>query len=467
MTLYRGLPYDLPLGIELYSEVYSIPVQAGSVPEDRRDSLTDHDLRSRDDAVTLLDDLEADAVAPTAAGAGAGTGGQAAGGQPRAAAKGGGARLQRRPGGWRRDVRRRAGRRRQRQLSARNRELLALVPVAVLVAAGFAAVFIVNDNEVSDVSLTYGGYFLALCLAAHVFLRIRLPYADPYLFPLCALLAAIGLVVIYRIDDELAFDQASVFVLGLVLFCLTILFLRDYHVLERYRYLIAIAGILLLLAPFITRNPVNGAYLSVDIGPISFQPAELAKICIVIFLASYLAEKREMLSVAARRVLGLTIPPLKHFGPLLVVWGAAMLMLVFIRDLGSSLMFFGAFLALLYVATNRFSYVLIGLVIFAVGAYAIGSSISHVHDRFEIWLDPFAGERARRRRPGAAVAVRAGRRRPLRAGARRVAAEAAGPVRAQLRAAVPRVRQHPPGPAHRLHLRGDHDGARPVRRLRA
>ena len=96
-----------------------------------------------------------------------------------------------------------------------------------------------------------------------------------------------------------------------------------------------------------------------------------------------------MLSVAARRVLGLTIPPLKHFGPLLVVWGAAMLMLVFIRDLGSSLMFFGAFLVLLYVATNRFSYVLIGLLIFAIGAYAIGSSISHVHDRFEIWLDPF------------------------------------------------------------------------------
>ncbi|MFI5123010.1 MAG: hypothetical protein ACHQJ5_08935, partial [Vicinamibacteria bacterium] len=134
-------------------------------------------------------------------------------------------------------------------MSARNRELLALVPVAIIVTAGFAAVFIVKDNDVSDVSLTYGGYFLALCVAAHIFLRIRLPYADPYLFPLCALLAAVGLVVIYRIDDKLAFDQASVFVLGLVLFCLTILFLRDYHVLERYRYLIVIGGLLLLLLP--------------------------------------------------------------------------------------------------------------------------------------------------------------------------------------------------------------------------
>ncbi len=277
-------------------------------------------------------------------------------------------------------------------MSARNRELLALVPVAVLLTAGFTAVFITQskDGEIGDLSLIYGAYFLALCVVAHVFLRIRLPNADPYLFPLCALLAAIGLVVIYRIDDELAFNQASVFVLGLVFFCLTIVFLRDYHVLERYRYLIATVGILLLLGPFITRNQVNGAYLSVDVGPISFQPAELAKICIVIFLASYLAEKREMLSVAARRVAGLTIPPLKHFGPLLVVWGAAMLMLVFIRDLGSSLMFFGAFLALLYVATGRFSYVLAGLFMFAIGAYILGSNISHVNDRVDIWLDPFA-----------------------------------------------------------------------------
>jgi cell division protein FtsW (lipid II flippase) len=275
-------------------------------------------------------------------------------------------------------------------VSARNRELLALVPVAVLVTAGFTAVFVTRSDEIGDLSLIYGGYFLGLCLAAHVFLRIRLPNADPYLFPLCALLAAIGLVELYRIDDGLAFDQASVFVLGLVLFCATVVFLREYHVLEQYRYLIATAGILLLLGPYITRNQVNGAYLAIDIGPISFQPAELAKICIVIFLASYLAEKRELLSVAARRLAGLTIPPLKHFGPLLVVWGAAMLMLVFIRDLGSSLMFFGAFLALLYVATGRLSYVLVGLAMFALGAYAVGNSITHVADRFDIWLDPFA-----------------------------------------------------------------------------
>ena len=277
-------------------------------------------------------------------------------------------------------------------LSARNRELLALIPVALLLIGGFAAVFIVRSDEISDVSLIYGAYFFALCLAAHLFLRFRLPYADPYLFPLCALLAAFGLVMIYRIDDAFALNQATVFVMGLVLFMATIVFLRDYHVLERYRYLIAIGGMLLLLAP---RLPgigaqANGAYLGISIGPISFQPSEIAKIAIVVFLASYLAEHREMLSVAARRIAGLTIPPLKHFGPLLMVWGAAMVLLVFTRDLGSSLMFFGAFLVVLYVATNRLSYVLIGLGMFVLGAYVLGSQIEHVHERFDIWLDPFA-----------------------------------------------------------------------------
>jgi cell division protein FtsW (lipid II flippase) len=277
-------------------------------------------------------------------------------------------------------------------MSARNRELLALIPVGILVTAGFTAVFIVEKSQIGDLSLIYGGYFLALCVAAHLFLRATLPYADPYLFPLCALLAAIGLVVLFRIHDSLALKQASLFVVGLVLFALTILFLRDYRVLERYRYLIATAGILLLLAPILPglRHPVNGAYLQINLGPIAFQPAEFAKICIVIFLASYLHEHREMLTVGARRIAGLTVPPIKHFGPLLVVWGAAMFMLFSIKDLGSSVMFFGAFLALLYVATSRFSYVLAGILLFGVGALILSMQIAHVHDRVEIWLHPFA-----------------------------------------------------------------------------
>jgi len=274
---------------------------------------------------------------------------------------------------------------------ARNRELVALIGVALLVTAGFTAVFLQEDTRLGNLSLLYGGYFLALCVVVHIYLRLRLPFADPYLFPLMALLAAFGLVMIYRIDDGLARDQANLFVLGLVLFALTIHFLRDYEVLERYRYLIATVGILLLLAPRLPGigQQFNGAYLGVKLGPLEFQPAEFAKICIVVFLASYLRERREVLIVGARRVMGVTLPPLKHLGPLLVVWGASMFMLIFIRDLGSSLMFFAAFLALLYVATGRFSFVVIGMAMFLVGAWIVANAVPHVHDRVDIWLDPY------------------------------------------------------------------------------
>ena len=276
-------------------------------------------------------------------------------------------------------------------MSARNRELVALIPVALLLTAGFTAVFAQESAQLGNLSLVYGAYFLALCLATHVYLRIRLPDADPYLFPLVALLTAVGLVMIYRIDETLARDQANWFVLGLVLFALTIHLLRDYDVLERYRYTIALLGIALLLAPRIPGlgQQVNGAYLGIDLGPLSFQPAEFSKICIVVFLASYLRERREVLIVGARRLAGVTLPPLKHLGPLLVVWGAAMLMLVFIRDLGSSLMFFAAFLALLYVATARLSFVVIGVTLFMAGAWFFASTVPHVHDRVENWLDPY------------------------------------------------------------------------------
>ncbi len=274
--------------------------------------------------------------------------------------------------------------------SARNRELGALVPVALLLTAGFAAVF-AQEKALDNLSLVYGAYFLALCLATHIYLRVRLPNADPYLFPLVALLTAIGLVMIYRIDADLARDQANWFVFGLVLFAVTIHFLRDYDVLERYRYTIAVIGLLLLLAPRLpgVGQQVNGAYLGVKIGPLAFQPAEFSKICIVVFLASYLRENREVLIVGARRVLGVTLPPLKHLGPLLVVWGASMFMLVFIRDLGSSLMFFAAFLALLYVATGRFSFVVIGMGMFVVGAWFFASTVPHVGDRVDVWLNPY------------------------------------------------------------------------------
>ncbi len=274
-------------------------------------------------------------------------------------------------------------------MNDRNRELFALIPASLLVVAGFAAVFIQRDDVLSNVSLTYGLIFLGLCLAAHLVIRFTLPHADPYLFPLVAVLACFGLVMLYRLDATFARDQAQWFVVGLVVFSATIIVLReDHRVLERYRYSIALAGIALLLLPRLG-SPVNGAYLSFHLGPIAFQPAELAKIAIVIFLASYLKDTRQVLVVGARRFMGITFPPLKHLGPLLAVWGTAMVLLFVIQDLGSSLMFFGAFLALVYVATNRISFVLIGLGLFAVGArllYAIRPTIEH---RVDAWLHPF------------------------------------------------------------------------------
>src|SRR5256886_1504125 len=289
--------------------------------------------------------------------------------------------------------------------SVRNRELLALVPAALLLTAGFAAIFVQAENNApgastnltlnhaSNLSLTYGAIFLGLCLAAHLVIRFSLPHADPYLFPLAAVLASIGIVMVYRIDPVLARQQAQWMVVGLVAFAATIFALRrqGVAVLERYRYTIAAVAIAMTVLPRLPGigRQVNGAYLDIHVGGISFQPAELGKIAIVIFLASYLRDNRQLLVTAGRRVLGLTIPPMKQFGPMLVVWGAAMATLLLTRELGTSLMFYGAFLALLYVATGRFSFPLIGIVLFAIGAWFVIGHVSHVHARVLAWEHPF------------------------------------------------------------------------------
>jgi cell division protein FtsW (lipid II flippase) len=276
-------------------------------------------------------------------------------------------------------------------MSARNRELMGLIPASLLVTAGFAGVFIQRSNQLSNVSLTYGAIFLGLCVAGHVFIRATLPNADPYMFPLVALLASFGIVMIYRIDPTLARQQAQWFVLGLVLFAVTVVVFRDYRKLEHYRYLIVFASIVLLLLP---RLPgigyqANGAYLGVRIpGVFVFQPTEFAKIGLVIFLASYLRDTRQVLVMGARRILGVTLPPLKHFGPVVLIWGLAMLILILLHDIGSSLMFYGGLLAVLYVATSRLSFVVIGMIAFALGAWYLGTHIPHVHDRVDAWLHP-------------------------------------------------------------------------------
>ena len=290
-------------------------------------------------------------------------------------------------------------------LSPRNRELLGLIPSALLVTAGFTAIFIQAENDsprastnlvlnhASSVSLTYGALFLGLCLAAHVVIRFSLPNADPYLFPLVAVLSSVGIVMVYRIDPVLARQQAQWMVLGLILFAATILALRrnGVGVLERYRYTIAAVGIGMTVLPRVPGigAQVNGAYLDIHVGSVSFQPSELAKVAIVIFLASYLHDNRQILVTAGRRVAGLTIPPMKQFGPMLIVWGAAMATLLLTRELGTSLMFYGAFLALLYVATGRLSFPVIGIVLFALGAWFLAAHVSHVEARVVAWEHPF------------------------------------------------------------------------------
>lgn len=275
-------------------------------------------------------------------------------------------------------------------LSARNRELFGLIPVALITAAGFAGVLIAREAEVNDLTITYGAIFLGLCLIGHVFIRWQLPDADPYIYPLTAALAGIGIVTIYRISPELARDQAQWFVIALLAFAGTILLVRDLSILERYRYTIAIGAFILLLLPRLTGGVVNGAYLQIKLGPLAFQPTELAKLAIVVFVAAYLAETREILVTQERRFLGISFPPLGFFGPMVVVWAVAMFMLVFIRDLGSAVMFFGAFLALLYVATGRLSYVVLGVAMFVFGFLFFSNTVSHVEARADIWHHPLS-----------------------------------------------------------------------------
>jgi cell division protein FtsW (lipid II flippase) len=276
-------------------------------------------------------------------------------------------------------------------MKARNRELFGLVPASLLVTAGFAGVFIQRSNALSNVSLTYGAIFLGLCVAGHVFIRITLPNADPYMFPLVALLASFGIVMIYRIDPTLARQQAQWFVLGLVLFAVTIVAFRDYRKLEQYRYTIVFVSLALLLIPRVPGigYQANGAYLGVRIpGLFVFQPAEFAKIGLVVFLASYLRDTRQVMVMGARRILGVTIPPIKYVGPVVLIWGLAMVIMFLLHDIGSSLMFYGGLLAVMYVATSRLSFVTVGVLAFALAAWYAGTHVPHIQDRVQDWLHP-------------------------------------------------------------------------------
>jgi cell division protein FtsW (lipid II flippase) len=267
-------------------------------------------------------------------------------------------------------------------MSVRNRELASLLAVGVITGLGFASVYIARQSVISAGSISYALIFLGLYVLAHAVARIAVPWADPTLLPLAGLLTAIGLTEIYRLGPTDAFRQGFWIVVGVGIFAVVLLLLRgDYRDLERYKYLFGLSAVGLLALPALPGigATINGARLWVKVGPLQFQPGELAKIALIVFLAGYLREKREVLAQGR----------LKDFGPLLLIWGAAMLVLVETNDLGSALLYFGIFLAMLYVATARIAFVGIGLALFLGGAAIAYHSISRVRTRVDCVLNPW------------------------------------------------------------------------------
>ncbi len=233
---------------------------------------------------------------------------------------------------------------------------------------------------------------LALLLGGHLAVRRFAPLADGLLLPLAALLNGIGYVVIARLDPDLAASQSAWSFIGLGGFVATLVLVKDVRRLEPYRYSLALLGVILLLLPLLPGLGVNinGARIWLHVGPFSIQPGEFAKVVLASFLAGYLVDKRELLMLSNRRLGPLHLPDFKYFGPLLLAWGVALVVMVAERDLGSSLLFFALFVVMLYLATGRTAYVLSGLSMFAAGSLVAFENFSHVQRRVDVWLHPFA-----------------------------------------------------------------------------
>jgi peptidoglycan glycosyltransferase len=282
---------------------------------------------------------------------------------------------------------------------ARTVELGLLVVATLTTCVGYILVVlskrVEGSGDVVPILQAEVGGFLAivvvLLLAAHVVVRLLAPLADGLLLPLAALLNGLGYVMIARLDEGLAASQSAWTFIGLGAFSSTLLVLQDPKRLEPYRYTLALAGVGLLLLPLVPGLGVeiNGARIWLRVGPFSIQPGELAKVVLAMFLAGYLADKRELLTLTRRRLGPLNIPDARHFGPLLAALGGALMVMIAQRDLGSSLLLFTLFVVMFYVATARTAYVLTGLVMFSAGAYVSWRLFSHVQRRVDIWLDPF------------------------------------------------------------------------------
>jgi len=282
----------------------------------------------------------------------------------------------------------------------RGAELFLLVLALMVGIGAYAAVGLGVEGVVPADLAGYGGWLTALIVAAHVTVRFVAPYADPVLLPLVAALNGLGLAVIRRLDltyEAIGLDQHTFarqqliwMTLGVVLFILTLVLLRDHRVLQRFTYTAGLLGILLLILPFLplVGREINGARIWINVAGFSFQPGEVAKVLLVIAFAGYLVLHRDALALAGRRVLFIDLPRGRDLGPILAMFGVSMMILVLQNDLGSSLLFFGLFLTMLYVATERPGWLVVGGLLFGAGALAAYTFVGNVQNRFNFWLHP-------------------------------------------------------------------------------
>ncbi len=280
----------------------------------------------------------------------------------------------------------------------RRRTELGLILVVVLITAGAYALAGLGKNSEMPANIgPFLGVILGLLVAAHIAVRKLAPNADGILLPLAALLNGVGYVFIVRLDEaqeeggQLAGLQSLWTAVGIGAFIVTLLFVRRARDLERYRYTFAVVGIVLLILPLfpVIGRTINGSRIWISIGPVNFQPGEAAKIVLAIFFAGYLVEKRELLALSTFRLGPLHLPDPKYLGPVVLAWGASLVVMTLEKDLGSSLLFFFLFVVMLWVSTGRTTYVTVGTSLFAMGAFFAWSQFSHVRDRVDIWLDPW------------------------------------------------------------------------------
>lgn len=283
----------------------------------------------------------------------------------------------------------------------RGAELFLLV-LSLLVGLGaYASVGLGVNGEVPADMIGYGGWLTALVVAAHVTIRMRAAYADPILLPIVSALNGLGLAMIYRIHladpDRTPTGRTQLvwMTLGVLLFIGVLVVLRDHRRLQAFTYTAGLSAIVLLLLPLVPGlgREVYGARIWIHLGSMSFQPGEVAKVLLVIAFAGYLVLHRDALALAGRRVLFVDLPRGRDLGPILVMWLLSLAILVFQNDLGSSLLFFGIFLVMLYVATERPGWLVVGGGLFLAGAYVSYLFVGHVADRVDVWLDPFGETR--------------------------------------------------------------------------